>query len=56
VIPRYADIPFVVSIGEQDPMRLNLVFDNRYLGVSNELNLLNTILLNESCYGKDISK
>jgi hypothetical protein len=48
VIPRYADIPFVVSIGEQDPMRLNLVFDNRYLGVSNELNLLNTLLLNES--------
>lgn len=45
VIPRYADIPFVVMIGKQDPMQLNLVFDNRYLGVSNELNLLNTILL-----------
>jgi hypothetical protein len=47
VIPRYADIPFVVTVGEQDPTQLNLVFDNRYLGVSNELNLLNTILLAE---------
>ncbi len=47
VIPRYADFPYVAIVGEQDPSRLNLVFDDRYLGASNELNLLNTILLNE---------
>jgi hypothetical protein len=47
VIPRYAAFPYVAIIGEQDPSRLNLVFDDRYLGASNELNLLNTILLNE---------
>lgn len=48
VIARYADIPYVVVIGEQDPARLNLIFDDRYLAVSNELNLLNTILLANS--------
>ena len=47
VIPRYADIPYVAVIGEQDPARLELIFDDRYLAVSNELNLLNTILLTE---------
>jgi hypothetical protein len=45
VVPRYADFPYAAVIGEQDPSRLNLVFDDRYLGASNELNLLNTILL-----------
>lgn len=45
VIPRYADFPYVAIVGEQDPTRLSLVFDDRYLGASNELNLLNTILL-----------
>jgi hypothetical protein len=45
VISRYADIPYAAVIGEQDPARLELIFDDRYLAVSNELNLLNTILL-----------
>ncbi|WP_427551215.1 hypothetical protein ACQE3D_18960 [Methylomonas sp. MS20] len=45
VIPRYADIPYAAAIGEQDPARLELIFDDRYLAASNELNLLNTILL-----------
>jgi len=45
VIPRYADIPYAAVIGEQDPARLKLIFDNRYLAASNELNLLNTLLL-----------
>lgn len=45
VIPRYADIPYAAVIGEQDPARLDLIFDDRYLAASNELNLLNTILL-----------
>jgi hypothetical protein len=48
VIPRYADIPYVAVIGEQDPARLDLIFDDRYLAASNELNLLNTILLADS--------
>jgi hypothetical protein len=47
VIPRYADIPYVAVVGEQDPARLNMIFDDRYLAASNELNLLNTILLAE---------
>ncbi|WP_171696238.1 helicase [Methylomonas sp. ZR1] len=47
VIPRYADIPYAAVIGEQDPARLELIFDDRYLAASNELNLLNTILLAE---------
>jgi hypothetical protein len=45
VIPRYADIPYAAVVGEQDPARLELIFDDRYLAASNELNLLNTILL-----------
>jgi hypothetical protein len=45
--PRYADIPYVAVVGEQDPARLNMIFDDRYLAASNELNLLNTILLAE---------
>ncbi len=47
VIPRYADIPYAAIVGEQDPARLDLVFDDRYVAASNELNLLNTILLAE---------
>lgn len=47
VIPRYDDIPYAAVIGEHDPARLDLIFDNRYLAASNELNLLNMILLAE---------
>jgi hypothetical protein len=47
VIPRYAEIPYAAIIGEQDPARLDLVFDDRYLAASNELNLLNTLLLSD---------
>jgi hypothetical protein len=45
VVPRYQDIPYVAAAGVSDPARLSLVFDDRYLAASNELNLLNTILL-----------
>ena len=44
VIPRYAGIPYAAVVGEQDPARLDLIFDDRYLAASNELNLLNTLL------------
>ena len=47
VIPRYAGIPYAAIVGEQDPAGLELVFDDRYLAASNELNLLNTILWDE---------
>lgn len=45
VIPRYAEWPYAAIVGEPDPARLGLVFDDRYLAASNELNLLNTLLL-----------
>lgn len=45
VVPRYADIPYAALVGAPDPARLDLVFDDRYLAASNELNLLNTLLL-----------
>jgi len=45
VIPRYSSIPYAAIVGVDDPARLNLVFDDRYLAASNELNLLNAILL-----------
>jgi hypothetical protein len=48
VIARYADIPYAAVIGEEDPAKLELIFDDRYLAASNELNLLNTILLAQS--------
>jgi hypothetical protein len=47
VIPHYEDIPFALVVGLRDPSRLRLIFDDRYLAASNELNLLNTILLSE---------
>lgn len=47
VIPRYADIPYAAIVGKQDPARLDWVFDDRYLAASNELNLLNMLLLED---------
>jgi hypothetical protein len=49
VIPRYDDqeVPYVAIVGSADPVRLRLVFDDRYMAVSDELNLLNTILLGD---------
>jgi hypothetical protein len=45
VVAHYQDIPFVATGGVPDPGRFGLIFDDRYLAASNELNLLNTILL-----------
>lgn len=45
VIPYYEDIPYAASERTKDPLRLDLVFDNRYFAASTELNLLNAILL-----------
>ncbi len=44
-IPRYQSFPWAASVGQANPLRLDLVFDDRYFMASNELNLLNTLLL-----------
>lgn len=45
IIPRYDDIPYAVVAGEDDPARLDLMFDDRYFAATHELNLLNSLLL-----------
>lgn len=44
-IPRYAEFPWAASVGNANPLELDTVFDDRYFMASNELNLLNTLLL-----------
>lgn len=44
-IASYASFPWATSVGEVSPLRLDTVFDDRYFMASNELNLLNTLLL-----------
>jgi hypothetical protein len=44
-IPRYAEFPWAASVGNANPLKLDTVFDDRYFMASNELNLLNTLLL-----------
>jgi hypothetical protein len=47
-IPRYAEFPWAASVGNASPLKLDTVFDDRYFMASNELNLLNTLLLADS--------
>lgn len=47
-IPRYQSYPWCASVGVAEPLKLALVFDDRYFMASNELNLLNTLLLSEA--------
>lgn len=44
-IAKYRDFPWAASVGETNPLRLDIAFDDRYFMASNELNLLNTLLL-----------
>jgi hypothetical protein len=44
-IASYASFPWAASVGEVSPLKLDTVFDDRYFMASNELNLLNTLLL-----------
>lgn len=44
-LPEYEDFPWTAAVGDISPMKLDLVFDDRYFMASNELNLLNTLLL-----------
>jgi len=47
VIAQYDDIPYAAVVGQHDPLNLETVFDDRYFMASQELNLLNTVLLAE---------
>ena len=44
-LPKYESFPWAAAVGEVSPLKLDLVFDDRYFMASNELNLLNTLLL-----------
>lgn len=44
-IASYESFPWAASVGTVSPLKLELVFDDRYFMASNELNLLNTLLL-----------
>jgi hypothetical protein len=46
-IARYRSFPWCASVGAVEPLNLSQVFDDRYFMASNELNLLNTLLLSE---------
>jgi hypothetical protein len=43
----YEGVPWAAGVGQVDPLRFDLVFDDRYFMASGELNLLNTLLLSE---------
>lgn len=44
-LPEYESFPWAAAVGEVNPLQLDLVFNDRYFMASNELNLLNTLLL-----------
>jgi hypothetical protein len=44
-LPRFQAFPWAASVGNANPLRLDQVFDDRYFMASNEMNLLNTLLL-----------
>ncbi|WP_332747621.1 hypothetical protein [Hydrogenophaga sp.] len=47
-LPIYESFPWAAAVGRVSPLRLDLVFDDRYFMASNELNLLNTLLLSKT--------
>jgi hypothetical protein len=44
-IVKFETFPWAAAAGCVDPLRLEQVFDDRYFMASNELNLLNTLML-----------
>jgi hypothetical protein len=44
-IARFETFPWAAAVGRVDPLHLEQVFDDRYFMASNELNLLNTLML-----------
>jgi hypothetical protein len=47
VVPIYQEFPWAAVVGQRAISQLETVFDNRYFMASSELNLLNTLLLEE---------
>ena len=47
-IPSYDGLPWAAGICQSNPLKFDVVFDDRYFMASNELNLLNTLLLTAS--------
>jgi hypothetical protein len=52
-VPVYRLFPWVAAVGNINPTNLDLVFDDRYFMASNELNLLNTLLLSRAQSSED---
>jgi hypothetical protein len=52
-LPRFQHFPWAASVGKANPLKLDLVFDDRYFMASNEMNLLNTLLLAASSADSD---
>jgi hypothetical protein len=46
-IPRYDEFPWVAAVCQVNPLKFDVVFDDRYFMASTELNLLNALLLAE---------
>jgi hypothetical protein len=46
-VAKYQSFPWASSVGGVDPLGLGQAFDDRYFMASSELNLLNTLLLEE---------
>jgi hypothetical protein len=46
-IARYQSFPWAAAVGQANPLKFDQVFDDRYFMASSELNLLNTLLLND---------
>ena len=44
-IAKVETFPWAAAVGRVDPLHLEQVFDDRYFMASNELNLLNTLML-----------
>ncbi|MGB3491232.1 MAG: hypothetical protein WBA57_00785 [Elainellaceae cyanobacterium] len=47
VVPKYQEFPWAAVVGQRILNQLALTFDNRYFMTSSELNLLNTLLLED---------
>ncbi|AFY66550.1 helicase [Geitlerinema sp. PCC 7407] len=47
VVAKYQDFPWAAVVGQRTMSQLDLIFDNRYFMASSEMNLLNTLLLED---------
>ncbi|MDF1482023.1 hypothetical protein [Extensimonas sp. H3M7-6] len=47
-LPQYESFPWAASVINSNPLKMEVVFDDRYFMASSDLNLLNTLLLANS--------